>query len=97
MRNQAINTAAASLFSCAAIYAIGQFLASTASTDFSAQDKALRRALSRAAGFISAPLQRCYAESLSPPGSEKEIAEDRNARLLFAGLSCDGGLALSGG
>ena len=97
MRNQATNTVAASLFGCAALYAIGQFLAATASTDFSGQDQALRRALARAAAFIGAPLQRCYAESLSPPGSSKESAEDRQARLMFAGLSCDGGLALSGG
>jgi len=97
MRNQATNTAAASLVGCAAIFAIGQFLADTATTDFSAQDHALRRAIAKAAAFIGAPLQRCYAESLAPAGSTKESDADRDARLLFAGLSCDGGLALTGG
>jgi hypothetical protein len=97
MRNQATNTAAAGLVGCAAIYAMGHFLANTASTDFSTQDQALRRALAKAAAFIGAPLQRCYAEGLVPPGSAKESEQDRDARLLFAGLSCDGGLALTGG
>ena len=97
MRNQATNTAAASLVGCAAIYAISQFLANTASTDFSAQDHVLRRALHRAATIIGGPLQRCYEEGLSPAGSKTETAGDRDARLLFAGLSCDGGLALAGG
>ena len=97
MRNPATNTAAASLVGCAAIFAIVQFLAATAMTDFSEQDHALRRMLSRAAHLIGAPLQRCYAETLNTPGQVDETPEDRNARMLLAGLSCDGGLALAGG
>jgi len=97
MRNQATNTAAASLVGCAAIYAIVQFLTNTASTDYSVQDHALRRALAKAAAFIAAPLQRCYADGLGPAAPAHETDQERDARLLFAGLSCDGGLALSGG
>jgi hypothetical protein len=97
MRNPATNTAAASLVGCAAIFAIVQFAANTATTDFTEQDHALRRVLVRAAHLIGAPLQRCYVESLDPPGHAGETPEDRDARLLFAGLSCDGGMILAGG